>query len=121
MRRTLVAVALLCSTAAFAQSDTPAPKAGEKAGDKPPVAQVKKGSTKPQEVTTPGSIAEKMLACLEIGDGKNRLNCYDAAIKPMPMPKPPPAKGVRDCKLLEEQGERLACYNGFAESIPHFR
>jgi hypothetical protein len=122
MRKTLVAVALLCSTAAFAQSESPAPKADEKAGDKPQVAQVKKNAAKPQEVTTPGSIAEKLLACLEIDDNtQNRLDCYDAAVKPMPKPNPPPAKGVRDCKFLEEPTERMACFNSFAEIIPHFR
>jgi hypothetical protein len=113
MRKTLVAVALLCSTAAFAQSEGPAPNAG----DKP------RAVAKPQAmVTTPGSIAEKLLACLEIEDNtQNRLDCYDAAIKPMPKPNPPPAKGVRDCKFLEEPTERMACYNGFAATIPHFR
>ena len=113
MRKTLVAVALLCSTAAFAQSASPAPNAGEK-----PQAVAKSQAM----VTTPGSIAEKLLACLEIDDNtQNRLDCYDAAVKPMPMPNPPPAKGVRDCRFLDEPTERMTCFNGFAEIIPHFR
>jgi hypothetical protein len=65
------------------------------------------------------SVAEKLQACLEIDDGtKGRLDCYDAIVAPQPKPKPPAAKGVMDCRFVKEQDERLACFNGFAESIP---
>jgi hypothetical protein len=124
MRKTLVAVFMLCSTVAFAQTAAPAPEAD----DKPPPAQVKKGAAKPKEATQskettqPHSIAAKLQACLEIDDGtKGRLDCYDAVIKPAPKPKPPAAKGVMDCRFLKEEDERLNCFNGFAESIPKFR
>ena len=124
MRRTLVAVALLCSTAAFAQTAAPAPQADDK--PPPPAAQVKKDAAKPtketKEVTPPHSIAARLQACLDIDDGtKGRLDCYDAVIKPAPKPKPPAAKGVMDCRFLKEEDERLNCFNGFAESIPKFR
>jgi hypothetical protein len=68
------------------------------------------------------SLAEKLLACLEIDDEtKDRLDCYDAAVPP----KPPKAKagatnGVMDCRYVKEEDERLKCFNGFAEKIPKF-
>ena len=71
----------------------------------------------------PKSLAEKLLACLEIEDeSKERLDCYDAAIPPT---KPPKAKagaanGVMDCRFVKEEDERLKCFNGFAEKIPKF-
>jgi hypothetical protein len=115
MRKFLVAVTVLCSTAAFAQ--TPAPKA-----DNPPATQAKTDAAKPKAATTPHSIAEKLQACLDLDDGtKGRLDCYDAVIKPTPKPKPPAAKGVMDCRFVKEEDERLTCFNGFAESIPKFR
>lgn len=70
------------------------------------------------------SIAVRLQACLEIEDGsKGRLDCYDAIFKPAPKStkpgaKQPPAKGVADCRFAKEEDERLACFNGFAESIP---
>jgi hypothetical protein len=120
----VVAVAVLGS-AALAQTSPPPmvgdkplvqvkPK-GNKAGDKAeaaPKAAAPKG--KPQ------SIAARLQVCLEIDDGtKNRLDCYDTVFPPKPAKgKPPAAKGVADCHVVAEQDERLACYNGFAESIP---
>jgi hypothetical protein len=68
------------------------------------------------------SLAEKLLACLEVDDEtKDRLDCYDAAVPP----KPPKAKagatnGVMDCRSIKEEDERLKCFNGFAEKIPKF-
>ena len=120
MRKTIVAIVVLCSTAVYAQTSPAAPKAG----DKPPVAQARPKDTaaKPQGATTPNSIAARLQACLEIEDGtKGRLDCFDAVIKPAPKPKPPAAKGVMDCRFVKEQDERLTCFNGFAESIPKFR
>ena len=70
----------------------------------------------------PKSLAEKLLACLDIDDeSKERLDCYDAAVPP----KPPKAKagtanGVMDCRFVKEEDERLKCFNGFAEKIPKF-
>ena len=67
----------------------------------------------------PQSTAVRLQACLEIDDGtKDRLNCYDGVIPPAPKPKPAKAKGVADCRFIKEEDERLACFNGFAESIP---
>jgi hypothetical protein len=120
----LALVAVLYSAAAFAQTDKP-PMVGDK-----PLVQVKPKATKQAAAAKdkteaaapkgkPQSVAVRLQACLEIDDGtKDRLSCYDAVIPPTPKPKPPKAKGVADCKFLKEEDERLACFNGFAESIP---
>jgi hypothetical protein len=58
-------------------------------------------------------------ACLDIDDGtKERLNCYDAVLPPAPKPKAGTAKAVTDCKFTKEEDDRLACFNGFVESMP---
>lgn len=122
----LAVAAVLYSASAFAQADKP-PMVGDK-----PLVQVKPKGTKAagtKEAAAkpvaaaprgkPQSIAVRLQACLETDDGtKDRLNCYDAVIPPTPKPKPPKAKGVTDCRFLKEEDERLACFNGFAESIP---
>ncbi len=93
-------------------------------GDKPLVQVKPKGTNeaaaKPAAAKgKPQSIAVRLQACLEIDDGtKDRLNCYDAVIPPAPKPKPAKAKGYADCRFFKEEDERLACFNGFAESIP---
>ena len=122
MRMILALVAVLYSAAAFAQTDKP-PMVGDK-----PLVQVKPKGTKTAATGKPAAAAPKgkpqstavrLQACLDIDDGtKDRLNCYDAVIPPTPKPKPPKAKGVADCRFLKEEDERLACFNGFAESIP---
>lgn len=107
MKRMLALIVLLHATAAFAQSNPPP------AGGKPP-AQAKQNRA-------PKSIAEKLLACLEIDDEtKDRLDCYDAIIQPKPKPKSAPANGVMDCRYVKEEDERVKCFNGFAEKIPKF-
>ncbi len=114
MRVMALALAVaLCSTAAMAQ-DKPPPAAKPAAQAKPAKqAKPKAAPAKPQ------SIAAKLQACLEIDDAtKERLNCYDAIFPPKPNPKAPAAKGVTDCRLVKEEDERLACFNGFAEKIP---
>ena len=120
----LAVAAVLYSAAAFAQTDKP-PMVGDK-----PLVQVKpkvtaataKGkpdAAAPAPKGKPQSVAVRLQACLDIDDGtKDRLNCYDAVIPPTPKPKAPKAKGVADCRFLKEEDERLACFNGFAESIP---
>lgn len=122
----LAVAAVLYSASAFAQADKP-PMVGDK-----PLVQVKPKGTKAagtKEAAAkpvaaaprgkPQSIAVRLQACLDTDDGtKDRLNCYDAVIPPTPKPKPPKAKGVTDCRFLKEEDERLACFNGFAESIP---
>jgi len=109
MKRILALIVLLHAAGAFAQSAPPPP-----AGRLP--AQAK---SKPHE--PPKSMAEKLLACLEIDDEtKDRLDCYDAIIAPKPKPKSAPANGVIDCRYLKEEDERLKCFNGFAEKIPKF-
>jgi hypothetical protein len=108
MKRMLALIVLLHATAAFAQSDVP-PAEG-----KPP-AHARKSHGPPK------SMAEKLLACLEIDDEtKDRLDCYDAVLPPKPKPKSAPANGVMDCRYVKEEDERLKCFNGFAEKIPKF-
>jgi hypothetical protein len=110
MRIILAVLAVLYSTAAFAQSAAP-PTVGDK-----PLVQVKpkaKGGGKPQ------SIAVRLQDCLDIDDEtKGRLDCYDAVIAPKPQTKPTKANGVMDCRFIKEEDARLTCFNGFAESIP---
>ncbi len=128
MRMILAVAAVLYSASAFAQADKP-PMVGDK-----PLVQVKPKGTKAgtKAGTTeaaakpaaapkgkPQSVAVRMQACLELDDGtKDRLNCFDAIIPPTPKPKPAKAKGYADCRFFKEEDERLACFNGFAESIP---
>ena len=120
MRMILAVAAVLYSASAFAQADKP-PMVGDK-----PLVQVKPKGTKEAAAKPaaaakgkPQSIAVRLQACLEIDDGtKDRLNCYDAVIPPAPKPKPAKAKGYADCRFFKEEDERLACFNGFAESIP---
>jgi hypothetical protein len=108
MRTVLALIAIFYSSVALAQS--PPPTVGDK-----PLVQVQPRRAAPKSQ----SIAEKLQACLDIDDGtKGRLDCYDAIVAPRPKPKPPTAKGVMDCRFVKEQDERLACFNGFAESIP---
>ena len=98
----LAFIAVLCATAAVAQSAQP-----------PTVAKPHTASGKSQ------SVAVRLQSCLDIDDGtKDRLNCYDAVIAPAPNPKAPAAKTVRDCRLIKEEDARLACFNGFVESMP---
>ncbi|MCK1542305.1 hypothetical protein IVB12_10105 [Bradyrhizobium sp. 179] len=120
MRMILAVAAVLYSASAFAQADKP-PMVGDK-----PLVQVKPKGTKEAAAKPaaaakgkPQSIASRLQACLEIDDGtKDRLNCYDAVIPPAPKPKPAKARGYADCRFFKEEDERLACFNGFAESIP---
>jgi hypothetical protein len=107
MKKMLALIVLVQATAAFAQS-TPPP-----AAVKPPAHAKQHGP--------PKSMAEKLLACLEIDDEtKDRLDCYDAIISPKPKPKAAPANGVMDCRFIKEEDERLRCFNGFADKIPKF-
>jgi hypothetical protein len=108
MKKLVALIVLLHATAALAQDAQPPAPSG-----KPPAHAKSKGPSK--------SLAEKLLACLEIDDEtKDRLDCYDAAIPPKPKPKAAPANGVMDCRYVKEEDERLKCFNGFAEKIPKF-
>lgn len=112
MRTALALVAVLYSAAALAQSGPP-PMVGDK-----PLVQVKPRSA-PAKQKKSQSVAVRLQACLDIDDGtKERLDCYDAVIPPAPKPKTIAAKGVADCRFTKEEDERLACFNGFVESIP---
>ncbi|MET4804238.1 hypothetical protein [Bradyrhizobium sp. LB11.1] len=125
MRMILAVAAVLYSASALAQTDKP-----PMVGDKPLVqvkpkgtkAGTKEAAAKPAALAPKGkpqSIAVRLQACLDLDDGtKDRLNCYDAVIAPTPKPKPAKAKGYADCRFFKEEDERLACFNGFAESIP---
>ena len=114
MRILLTLVAVICSTAAFAQ--TPAPNYGGK-----PLLHVqprgdKTAAAKPAKQQ---STAVRLQICLDLDDGtKDRLNCYDTIFPPKPNPKAPAAKGVADCRFKKEEDDRLTCYNDFAERIP---
>jgi hypothetical protein len=125
MRMILAIAAVLYSAAALAQTDKP-PMVGDK-----PLVQVqpkgikdkgvKEAAAKPAAAPKgkPQSIAVRLQACLDIDDGtKDRLSCYDGVVPPTPKPKPAKAKGVTDCRFFKEEDERLACFNGFAESMP---
>ena len=110
MRLALALVAVLCSATAFAQS-APPPTVGGK-----PLVQVKPHKAAP---TKSQSTADRLRACLDFDDGtKERLDCYDAVIKPEPKEKAPVAKRVSDCKFTKEEDERLACFNGFVDRTP---
>jgi hypothetical protein len=113
MKKFLALIVVLFASAAMAQQDDVPPPAPAK----PPAHHTKsKGPAAP-----PKSLAEKLLACLDIDDQtKDRLDCYDAAVPPKPKPKAGPANGVMDCRFVKEEDERLSCFNGFAEKIPKF-
>jgi hypothetical protein len=126
MRNLLALVALLYSAAAFAQTTPPQGNAAQAAPEQtaPAAAEAKPVRlAKPmQETASKGkSVAEKAQNCLKIDDATiARLECYDAAVPPKLMPKPPVVKGILDCRHVKEQDERLACFNNFAEQIPKF-
>jgi hypothetical protein len=114
MKRLLALIVVLNATAALAQQDD---DASPPAIAKPPAHAKSKALPK----GPPKSLAEKLLACLDVDDEtKDRLDCYDAAVPPKPKPKAAPANGVMDCRYLKEEDERLKCFNGFAEKIPKF-
>lgn len=115
MRIILVFVAVLFSAGALAQSSPPEQSDPPMVGDKPLVL------VKPKKTAAgkPQSVAVRLQECLDIDDGtKGRLDCYDAVITPAPKPKAMTAKGVSDCRFNKEEDERLACFNGFVESMP---
>jgi hypothetical protein len=124
MRKSLALIAVLYSAAAFAQTTPPQGSAPQAAPQKTAAATAEaKASAKPMQETAPKgkSVAEKAQNCLKIDDATiARLECYDAAVPPKFMPKPPAVKGILDCRHLKEQDERLTCFNGFAEQIPKF-
>jgi hypothetical protein len=111
MKVTLALVAILCSAAASAQSAPKQPMVGDK-----PLVRVKLHKPAPAK---PRSIAARLEACLDIDDGtKARLDCYDAVVKPEPKEKAPAAERVVDCRFAKEEDARLACFNGFVETMP---
>jgi hypothetical protein len=62
---------------------------------------------------------QTLRSCLQIEDqSKERLDCYDAKIKPAPKPVSAPAKTVRDCRFVKEEDERLNCFNRFVNAPP---
>jgi len=116
MRMMLAFAAVLYSAAALAQSSAPPADDADK-----PAAEAKpaKPAKAPKTAAKAGSIAVRLQSCQEIEDGtKGRLDCYDAVIKPEPNPKAAAAKTVMQCKFTKEEDERLACYNGFVDSMP---
>jgi hypothetical protein len=118
-----IAVLSLAVTFAFgalvpaALAQTTPPAAAEK-----PAAPMKRRAAPAEEGAPQGvSIAEKAQKCLKIlDDPQRRLDCYDAAVRPQPNPKAPPANGIRDCRFIVDINDRLGCFDGFAEQIPKF-
>jgi hypothetical protein len=115
MRKILALTAILYSAAALAQSAAPpAAETGQPAAKAKSVKQAKA-----PKAAARGPVAVRLQACQDIDDGtKERLNCYDEVIPPAPKPKAAAAKTVMDCKFAKEEDERLACYNGFVDSMP---
>jgi hypothetical protein len=115
MRKMLAFAAILYSAAAFAQTSAPP-------ADEPPAEAAKPAKAAKAKTAAPkakGSIAVRLQACQDIDDGtKGRLDCYDEVIKPAPKEKAAAAKTVMECKFTKEEDERLACYNGFVDSMP---
>ncbi len=65
--------------------------------------------------------AQKMKDCLAVDDmTKERLDCFDAIVAPQPdaAKAKKKAAGMRDCRFLKEEDERLMCFNKFAETRP---
>jgi hypothetical protein len=115
MRMMFAFAAVVYSAAALAQSTAPpAADTGQ------PAAKAKSSKqAKAPKAAAKGSIATRLQACQDIDDGtKERLNCYDEVIPPASKPKAAAAKTVMDCKFTKEEDERLACYNGFVDSMP---
>src|SRR5215475_2448688 len=114
MRMMLAFAAVLYSAASLAQTSAPPADEGKAPAQAKPAKQAKG-----QKAPAKGSIAVRLQACQDIDDGtKERLNCYDDVIAPAPKPKATAAKTVMDCKFTKEEDERLACYNGFVDSMP---
>jgi hypothetical protein len=115
----LALTAVLYSAAALAQSAAPpAAETGQPAAQGKPAKQAKASKTTPK-APAKGSVAVRLQACQDIDDGtKERLTCYDEVLPPAPKPKAGAAKTVMDCKFTKEEDERLACYNGFVDSMP---
>jgi hypothetical protein len=113
MRMMLAFAVVLYSAAALAQSSAPP-------ADQPEAAQAKPAKpAKAKTSSAKGSVAVRLQACQDIEDGtKGRLDCYDEVLKPAPKPKAGAAKTVMECKFTKEEDERLACYNGFVDSMP---
>ena len=65
--------------------------------------------------------AQKAKDCLIIDDmTKERLDCFDAIVAPQPdaTKAKKKAAGMRDCRFLKEEDERLMCFNKFADTRP---
>jgi hypothetical protein len=116
MNKLLALIVVLLATAAWSQQAWTQEDDAAPAGKPAVHAKKTKGGAAPSK-----SLAEKLLACLDIDDEtKDRLDCFDAVIPPKPKPKASPANGVMDCRYIKEEDERLKCFNGFADKIPKF-
>jgi hypothetical protein len=57
---------------------------------------------------------ERLRTCLTIEDmTKERLDCFDAIVRPDPKPITTKPATIAECSFLKEESERLRCYNGF--------
>ena len=113
MKKLLALIVILHATAALAQQDdTPPPAPAGKA------AHAKK-ATAAKGAPSNKSLAEKLLACLDLDDEtKDRLDCYDAAIPPKPKPKSSPANGVMDCRYVKEGRRALEMFQRLCGKNP---
>jgi hypothetical protein len=113
----LAAAFVLVALVPAALAQTTPPTAAER-----PAAPMKPRAAPAEEVASKNvPVAEKAQKCLKIkGETMDRVNCYDAAVKPQPNPNPPPVKGILDCRRIVDINERLGCFNGFAVQIPKF-
>jgi hypothetical protein len=62
---------------------------------------------------------DRFRACLAIEDmTKERLDCFDAVVRPEPKPLTAKPIAIADCRFYREQDQRLLCFNGFLASRP---
>ena len=59
---------------------------------------------------------QKLRTCLVIEDmSRERLDCYDGIVPPQPQPAAAKPKTIIECRFLQEEDERLICYNTFLQ------
>lgn len=62
------------------------------------------------------SIMPQLRSCLSVEDmSKERLQCYDAVVTPAPRKTTKKAVSVRDCRFVQEEDERITCFNRFVD------
>jgi hypothetical protein len=73
----------------------------------------------PQLVRAQPLLLDRFRACLAIDDmTKERLDCFDAIVRPEPKPSPARPGAISDCRFYQEEDERLKCFNSFVARAP---